>query len=285
MKAKAIIRIILSSLLILTLVSVMVGGILLGSVSFHFFEGGLTDGIISSEGSFVASEIQDLDIRWVSGSVTIQTDPNTSHITIQETGATSESDTMIYRKSTDELIIQYQKSEVFFGFSFDSHGKDLVITVPTNWKGRIIQLSNVSADFNANEISAEQFQMENVSGKCTLTYCEIDKLDLETVSGGIEVMGRFDTISVEGVSANCSIAAKHGIRSIESDTVSGKLTVYLPSHEGFTAQIDSVSGHISTDFTTTIENDKYIHQDGFCRIEADSVSGDLTILEKPDLTE
>ncbi|MBQ7345692.1 MAG: DUF4097 family beta strand repeat protein [Oscillospiraceae bacterium] len=285
MKTKAIIRIIISSLLIVTLVSVMIGGILLGSVSFHFFEGGLTDGIIASEGSYLASEIQDLDIRWVSGSVTIQTSPDTSLITFQETGATSESDTMIYRYSTGELTIQYRKAEVFLGFSFDSHGKDLVITVPTDWKGRIIQLSNVSADFNANELSAECFQLENVSGHCILDNCSIDQLELETVSGQIDAMGLFDTISLESVSADCILKVKHGIRAIGSDSVSGELTVYLPSYEGFTAQLDSVSGRISTDLVTTIQNDKYIHKDGFCRIDADSVSGDLNILKMPSLTE
>ena len=65
--------------------------------------------------------------------------------------------------------------------------------------------------------------------------------------------------------------------SIDLDSVSGQLVVVLPENTGFTAELDSLSGKMYSDFSTTYQDDTMCYLDGACKITMDSVSGNLRI--------
>lgn len=282
MKTSAIIRIIIFSLVIVILASIMIAGMTLQGIRFHFGNDGIQGGTVSSEGSVPAGEIRSIAVEWVSGSITIQT-ADTDTITFSETGADSKEEIMVWKQSGDELKIQFQQPRVWFGFSFGldaDNSKDLVITVPEDWNARDLHIESVSADIRANGITAGSFDIENVSGYCDLAECIIDELDVETVSGRVDLMGSVRIASLEAVSADCTLTLSAGTKEIDLDSVSGDLTVYLPADQGFTASIDGLSGDISTDFPTTTSAGTHIHGDGSCKIEAEGVSGNISIWKR-----
>lgn len=279
MKTSAIIRIIVFSLTIVILLTVMIAGIAMNGVRFHFATFGIPGGTVASEGSVTADQIRELQIEWVSGSVTIQTG-DTDTITFRETGASDEKDTMVWKQTGDKLQIQFQKPRVWFGFSFGTDAdssKDLVITVPDHWDAQGLQITSVSAEVSVEGITASSLDLENVSAHCRLTDCTVQELQIQTVSGAVDVTGAVNDICVETVSADCTLTLAYGTSELDVDSVSGDLILYFPSSQGFTAELDTVSGEITTAFSTTMENGTHTHKDGSCKIEASSVSGDIII--------
>lgn len=279
MKKSAIIRIILFAVTIAILLSIMIAGIVMNGLQFHFANFGIQGGTVSSEGSVDADQIRQLQVEWISGSVTIQTG-DTDTITFRETGASDEKDTMVWKQSGEKLQIQYQKPRVWFGLSFGMDGseeKDLVITVPTDWNARDVKITSVSAEVSASGITADTLALENVSAQCDLTDCTVKKLEVQTVSGAVDVTGTVTDIDVETVSADCTLTLAYGTSQIELESVSGDLILYLPSSQGFTVELDAVSGEISTAFPTTVNDGTHTHADGSCKIDASSVSGNISI--------
>ena len=55
------------------------------------------------------------------------------------------------------------------------------------------------------------------------------------------------------------------------------MVLTLPADCGFSASMDSLSGNITTEFETTNVNGSYVYGDGSCIIDADTMSGNITI--------
>ena len=68
--------------------------------------------------------------------------------------------------------------------------------------------------------------------------------------------------------------------SIEAETVSGEIILYLPEDTGFTAELDSVSGEFKCDFEVSEKKDRYQSGDSSNYYEFDTVSGDVRIKKK-----
>ena len=279
MRTSAIVRIVIFSVVIAILLGIMVVGMLGNAFLFNT----TTGGTISSEGSVNASEIHSVEVEWVGGSITVQT-ADTDTITFSETGAKKEEDTMVWKQTGGGLKIQFQEAKYNFGISFGfeaSLNKDLLITVPKDWTAKEFSIESVSADIEIAGITAKNFELDNVSGTCELKDCGIGELDVNTVSGKVDLNGSVQNVSLEAVSANCQLFLSAGTKQIDMESVSGDLTVYLPADQGFTASIEGIGGDLSTDFPTTVSGSKYIHGDGSCKIEAEGVSGNVSIRKRP----
>lgn len=270
----AVIRVVLFSILLLVLV-VCVLGLTLPDINDSY----LANGTVGSEGSVSAAEVRDIQIEWVSGSITIKPG-NTEDIQFHETLYNSGSKQLIWKQSGDKLIIQFSQNDItsFIHFGINTnYSKDLVVTVPQDWIGDEINIESVSAAVNVNDLTCNEIDLNNVSGECFFTNCAADTLSLETVSGGIDYHGTLQSLNCESVSADCEINVLNHPRQIEMDGVSCDLTLYLPESCGFTVSMDSMSGDFTTDFSTISKNGYKIYGDGYCRIEADSMSGDIII--------
>ena len=279
MKTSAIVRIVIFAIVIAILLCVMVVGMLGNAFVYNKTDGGT----ISSEGSVNADEIRSIEVEWVGGSITVQT-ADTDTITFSETGAEKEEDTMVWKQTGDGLKIQFQNPKSHFGISFGfeaSLNKDLLITVPKNWTAREFNIESVSADIKTAGLTATNFELDNVSGTCELEDCDFGELDVNTVSGKIDLNGTVQDVSLEAVSANCTLSLSSGAKQIDMESVSGDLTVYLPAEQGFTASIHGIGVDLSTDFPTTVSKDMHIHGDGSCKIEAEGVSGNVSIRKRP----
>lgn len=280
MKASAIVRIIIYSLVILILVSILLGCIMAGKfLSTISFGTTIANGHVESVGSVTASEIRELDIEWVAGSITIQTG-DTDEITFSENSGLDDENKMVWKQTGSKLAIQFCKPKVFFGITigFNSdYSKDLVITIPDDWQAWELNIDSVSANIDISDLNTERLYLTNVSGRCTLRDCTTTDVEVETVSGRVDYTGSLLTLNLESVSADCTLDLDAGARDINMGCVSGNLTLYLPEDQGFTATVDGVSGDITTDFATTVSGGIHTFGDGSCSIEGECVSGDIII--------
>lgn len=280
MRKNAIIRIVIFSIVIVILAGLLITGIAAGRFfSFHFNGRSEISGNLSSSGSVAASEIHNLEIEWVSGSITIiPTEGNT--ISFEETGAKDESEMMVWEQSGSTLTIRFCQDNIedFISFGIDvDHSKDLTIHVPADWNCSELDIDSVSAKIEVTDLTVNDIDLDNVSGICTFADCNVGIMTLDTVSGDIRFGGTLNTLECDAVSANCIVAVTNTPQRIDMDGVSGDLDLTLPEGCGFTASVDTASGGFSSDFPTTSSNGNYVYGDGTCRINISGVSGDATI--------
>lgn len=299
MKANAIIRIVIFSLVILVLASILVGGIALRDRGFgwayrlrqgteevsptspdsaeHHENEESHDSTSSSQRA--SSIIDELSIDWASGSITIRPG-DTDEILYEETGDFDSANAMVAKVSGSKLTIQYCKDGSFLkgGFSFGSSlHKDLTITVPRDWVCRELEIDVASADLDIRELTIQEFDFDGASGRCTLTDCAVGELSLDTASGDVTFSGTLDTLDCDSASAKLQLELRNTPRSIDMDTASGSLTLVLPEDCGFSVSLDALSGRFSSDFATTTQNGRHIYGDGSCKINVSSMSGGVTI--------
>ncbi len=284
MKGNAIARIVLFSIAILVLGGILIGGMLLYTFAVNTdwnevfdFAGGFfasSDGTVASRGEVDPSQIKNIEIDWTSGSVTVQKG-NVDTITFAETPGLDENQKMQWRVKGDTLEIDCSKYKVIIGIT---KSKDLVVTVPTDWDCRDLEISTVDADITVNSLAAEEVNISAVDGKCDFTgICTVGDLSIETVNGDITFVGDLMKLDCEGVSADFRGTLISTPHSIILSTVSGNVDLLLPENAGFTARLSTVDGKFTSDFDTVVSGKRYTCGDGKCTIEIEGVSGDITI--------
>lgn len=236
----------------------------------------LQDGISSSSGSVPAEKVENVQIQWVSGSITV-VPGDVSEIQFSESGSFSEKDSMIWKHANGTLEIQFSKPTIIPFESNVTLSKDLVVTFPRDWFCKELDIDSVSAKIQVQDIRAGELELVNVSGNCEFTGCTVTDFSAETVSGGIHYEGTLRELDFDTVSANCTAVLLENPEYIEMDAVSGDLKLILPENCGFTLKLDSLSGDFISDFSTTSSKDRHVYGDGACKIKADSVSGNISI--------
>ena len=261
--ASGVVRIVIFTLLALALVAVLVFSVGFSSTSGPIsdlsciWNTSQVDGIPSPSGSVSAEEVSRLAIHWVAGSIRVEPSENTTDISFRLTGEDDAKFPMVWSQSGDTLILSYAK-KTKIPISVNVLRKDLVVTVPAGW-------------------AAEDISIDNVSGDMTLTDITVTGLTVSNVSGELDFSGSCRTAEVSTVSGDCTLTLTSAPNSIDLDSVSGQLVVALPENTGFTANLDSLSGKLYSDFATTYQDDTMRYLDGACKISMDSVSGDLRI--------
>lgn len=289
MKTNAIVRIVLFSIAIITLLGILVISMTAGLYLVDF---GSSEVSHSAQVLPMASEnetnisvvdadtIKNIEIDWVAGLITISPDKNATGITISETCSSSKYQ-MVCKSSGGTLKIEYCEDSISFpsfGITIkDTLSKDLTITVPSDWICDTLEIDAASASVEAANLTIEEFDLDGASGICTLRDCHVGELDLDTASGDIRFSGSLDILDCDGASANCEISVTNLPSRITVDTASGNLDLTLPEDCGFTCSLSSLSGRFSSDYSTTSHDGNYIYGDGSCRIDVSAMSGDVTI--------
>ncbi|MDE5604490.1 MAG: helix-turn-helix domain-containing protein [Eubacterium sp.] len=212
-------------------------------------------------GEVSANGITELSIDWISHKINVEYyDGDT--IAFSEPKQSNPDYALRYRVDGNELKIKFCKS----GFKASNpKNKELTVRLPKNFVLDELEINCVSADTNIKGITANSF-------------------DVDTVSGNINAEGNFKDIDIDGVSADSKIITHTAPIELDSDTVSGDCSVFLPDDiKGFTITCSTVSGEVYTnDFKVSSVkkahgNGTYIYDDGSAVIKVNSVSGDFDI--------
>lgn len=286
MKTNAIVRIILFSLAILVLAGILITALSVNlfmfrnssqttdSISLPIAQDGFTNTCVAD-----ASQIQNIEIEWAAGSIQICRDTNATNITVAETNNGKDKYNMVCETSGDTLKIQFSNESMkfpSFGISVD-FSKDLVIHVPENWTCDTLEIDAASADLQITDMTIGTVDFDGASGDCLFDNCRVDTLDLDTASGDVEFSGSLNVLECDAVSADFRGVFDQMPSQLQFDGVSGNMDLTFPEDCGFTVALDSVSGDFESDFPTTLSNGNHVYGDGSCRIEADGVSGNITI--------
>lgn len=260
--------------------------------------------VVSKNATVPASSIQKIKIDWVSGGVNLVVGSG-SDIVFYETSNRELSDRQKMRyRVTDSGTLQIRYCQdldnIFNWISLDANmpAKELTMEVPASLIGLLdnVEISSVSADINLTGVYGTKTEMDTVSGKITCidvttsdlematTSGEVstentkaDSINVDNVSGGVQLSGEFDRINVDTVSGETKLNCLSVPSKIEVDGVSGNIGISLPQNATFSASLDSVSGSIGSDFPGTFNDDRITVGDGSLSIRCNTVSGNLRI--------
>lgn len=280
--AVSVILIVVGIILGLSLLTICVSTILY-SVGINEYSGEITilDGTTASVGSVSAAEVSQIEIQWAAGSITIVPGDTDTIDFSEEIGLATE-DQLIWKQSGNKLQIQFcAPTDHWVGIGFNTVlSKDLVITVPRDWFCENLAINAASAEVRVQDLNINKVDFDGASGRCNLENCWIGDIDLDTASGDILLSGGVMNVDCDAASASCTLILKNTPKSIEMDTASGDLDITFPEECGFTVRLDGISTRFNSDFPTTNKNGMYVYGDGSCRIEVDTVSGNVTIRQE-----
>lgn len=286
--------------LILILVLGIFGG--KGHNGFNGFEIGYSypnSGKYKAGNFTLKEEIDQLEINWMAGSVTVEvTDEN--QVYAEETEVSDDDRKMRYLVKNGKLTIQYQKAKLF-AFGYWSKSKDLTVYIPRNMAKNMkqINIDTVSADIDISDFESREMDFETVSGQIDIkdlitknldiegvsgdikgSGIQADILNIEVVSGSTNMEGVFEKADLEAVSGDLKLGSDSLLEEVNAETVSGDITLYVSEDNGFTAELDSVSGDLNTEFSVSGKGDTKVYGDGKAEFDFETVSGDVWIKKR-----
>lgn len=300
MKTNAIVRIVLLSLAIIILGSLLLGVLSIRRLAVKldesefvedlnipaFLDDVLEDSsdevhIVSGEKKtaiFAADEVDSLVIEWAAGDIVIQ-HGDTDTITVAEESVSNKKYEMRIFQTGKTLEIKFCDDGInFIGINnIKAVDKDLVITVPMQWNMRELEVDAASADLTVSDMTIQTANFNMASGEIYMYNCDVDTIDLDTASGDVEFTGTLNVLECDAASANCIVTVFNSPKHINMDSASGNLELFLPDDCGFRCNMETLSGHFSSDFSTSNSDGLYIYGDGACQIDMDAMSGSISI--------
>ena len=289
MKSNAIIRIVLFSLAILFL-----GSILLAVLCFNMFvadgkthireDHALVEPKETLNQDQISPDVRNIEIEWVSGSITIIEDESVQNIQISEYTPTVSTHQTVMKQSGQTLKIKYSEDSVKFpSFGTDiDFAKNLEITVPAGWSCNSIEIDAAATDVDIHNLQINELDFDGASGLLVLDNCEIVNLDIDTASGDVEFIGTLKELDFDAASAKFSGEFYQMPDRLNLDAMSGDMEIILPDYCYFTCELDTMSGNFDTDFAITqSKNGVYVYgnKDNACHIKISAMSSDVSILK------
>lgn len=261
MRRNAITRIILNSILALTLTGILISGLTMGGLNFIFTLGS-NGTVVEGEVTFEASRIKNLEIDWVAGSVQIRA-ADTDRITVSESRPKDNKYKLTYKLSGNTLELDYAGGAVSIGFgNWSMPSKDLIITVPKDWVCGALEIDGASLDIELQDLN-------------------VGKIDLDGASCTLDFVGKVDSVDIDGASADITLNCANRISAINVDGASCDLKVILPKECGFLVEMDGLSCSFYSSLDYSQGNGSYSLGDRHCKVNVDGVSCDVTIQENP----
>lgn len=223
----------------------------------------------------ISTEINDIDIDWISGNVIIEPYEGDS-IKIVETAS---------RKLTKDEEVRYFVDGTTLRIKFCKSGhrilgvlnKIVTLKVPADVYYSSIKTETVSANIDANALKANRVIFETVSGKVKISCNDVQTISAKTVSGGMEITSNsLETVAASSTSGKINITTKDASR-IDASTVSGSVKLNIPFVLGYSLGFSTISGSLHNNTETTKDGNSYVSGNGFTKISVSTVSGSLTI--------
>ncbi len=284
--AGPIVKIVICSILFVALLPLGVGFSLseLPHISFNL-ETYNDVGFEYGNATLTETNIEELDIDWTSGTVTVRYHEGTELVIREHPHGTQNDiwdmdDQLRYRVEGSRLTIKQSSPAVGIFFGKKDEAKDLEILLPTTVSLTEFSLDNVSAEVTLSDLrNCRTIDVETVSGNVTLNGCTATEINLSGVSGTLRLNDceatEWDTETVSG-EIHASLV-NHPI-GIDLETVSGSVYLTLPADlPGFTLTGDTVSGTLEIGYACDQTGDPFRYGNGSTKIDFEAVSGDLIL--------
>lgn len=277
---------------------IALGGILtVGSFAFgvdpvYAFQSGMLDFTIqqkrtsefSSDGrySIPADEIAELSIDWLDGTIVVEVYDG-SEIILQENGPFSldESNALMYTKENDTLKISSAPSHSGLSLSgLGQESKELHIYLPKNEEWKKLQIDAQDADVSINEMNFSNLKVDVVDGDLSLSGVKLEDLAFSSLEGNLTVKGsQIEKINVDTTSGGVNASLISCPQSIQFDTLSGNVKLYLPDDSEFALQMDTVSGILDSDFVGAHSEEYFTVGTGAAQFKMNTTNGSVQIFK------
>ncbi len=148
-------------------------------------------------------------------------------------------------------------------------------------KGETISTSTTSGSITLDKGDfSESLSADTVSGGVKLSDIKTETASLNTVSGALSLEGRVEKLNTNGISGAVSASLSRCPDSVDMDSVSGSLTLYLPENDGFEVDFSSVSGNFTSEFPTTGgtgKSGRAMYSSGKSSFSFSTTSGDMRV--------
>ena len=298
MKSKAILKIVLFSLLALVLVGALVFALRYDGELPNFFGSGFNyadpESYTVGSGS-VQGELSRIALHWTGGTVDIRPYDG-DKIVLTETGADSEKEQLRYRLQDGTLTVQYCKSG--FHWNITTH-KSLELLIPQAQAATLLscEVDTASADVTVQGLTAQSFDLDTASGElravdctfpsfeaeaasgdCNLENCTVGAFEMDAASGRAILSGSVETVEFDSASGDLRISTTTVPRKIKVSTASGRTELTIPKDAEFTAELDAASGDLRVEgFKGSNGKDLFVCGSGTNRYSFDTASGDVII--------
>ena len=267
----------------------------------------------------ITQKIENIEIDWPSGSVTVDSHSENTFLLSEKAGEGITDDLrMHWWLENTTLHVKFAKSGKNL-WLFRAGHKELTLTVPKTLSLGNVEIDSASAKISISDLKAKTLSVSAASGNMTVE-CDANTVKLNSASGDIELtqngkaekigidtasgkinadLGQPDQAEFESASGKISISAgsigslsakaASGAVSCELETVpsecklravSGDVTLTFPGAPDFTAKISTASGDFESDFALKKDGKTYICGNGNGNIDIETVSGDVSITEK-----
>lgn len=231
------------------------------------------DKYVSGNIEYSDVEVNNIDIDWISGSLTLVEDESATGITIKEETNLTDADDLVHSYYHDGILsVKYFASG--HTCSRTNVKKDLTITYKPDLDYLRVDLT--SGKLNAENIHATTFVLDMTSGDSKIKNLVSNDVDIDATSGTVEI----DKLT--GKKLNVDITSgtiKTVFDTIETakyDLTSGKIFMTLPV-DGGTVKVSKTSGSVTANRECSINNDTYKFGTGSADIKVSMTSGKLTI--------
>lgn len=208
----------------------------------------------------ITQKVEEIEINWVSGKVDIVLHDGDDIILTEESDRKlTEKKQMHWLLDGKTLRVQYIASGAL---STTNVKKNLTVMLPVTLSLDGVSINVVSSSVEADALQADKLMINTVSGRVDVACKRVNEVKANTVSGGLHLT--FDRAP----------------ERITAGSVSGDVNIALPEDTGFRAELDSVSGDVRSGFSMERKDkDLYVCGNESCRIDVNTVSGDLNIDE------
>ena len=244
--------------------------------------------------SFNANKIDDVEISLVAEKLIILP-ANSNEITVELYGTWNKKNEPEVSYTNNTLTIKQKEKK---GINY--HKRTVVVKLPAekitqnteviiaNVSGGIqlsdfelskLNIANVSGSMKLDNIICESSILESVSGSVKVGNCSINDLEIESVSGSIKATGYFDEVEAEAVSGSIKVQNQKDFTKDSSfSTISGSITIDLPTDTNARIDCSSTSGSVLCEHTNTKAKslDQKLGQASY-ELEANSMSGSIKI--------
>lgn len=246
----------------------------------------------------ISGRVDELDINWIDGAVFIEY-YNGSDIRLSETSTRDlkKDQQLHWYLDGKTLRVQYAASAVAIGNSLN---KELTVLIPNDLRLDDAHIAVASAMVEADGLNAEKIKIDSASGQVALRQLgEAEEINVNTASGAAAVAVEnaellkvnsasgamivdalyVDEVKIATASGNATLQLANAADRIKVDSVSGAVRLILPDSMGFTADVDSLSGRVGGSLRLDRDDGDYVYGNGRCKIEVDTVSGNVTFDE------
>lgn len=248
MKTNAIVRIVAYSLLALVLTGILFSALCGHSVIFNFR--GMSGTEVGNEASVDAEITKNIRINWAGGNVLIQK-RDVNSIIFRETCDKTIKKPMTYTWDDGTLTLNHSRASVSFGIN-NPPKKDLVVTVPLDWKCEELEINGAALDIMLVDLS-------------------VGELKLDGAAMNLSVTGYVYEMSVDGAGCTIYLDTSYITKNISMDGAGCKLTLLLPQNCGFRVAMDGLGCSFDSDVESVRSNGEYFYGDSMCSVEVDGL--------------